>query len=157
MAKARRRVIESLRQSLAEAGDIARLEKKRVEEMAAMLAEKEREIMRLRECDTKDAQENAGLQAQVKKMREALVEIQSIEPCKPGCDVHQECPIIERALSSTPSSALAELEARVLRKAGEWFKAWADMPASYARAGEALDRMADEVLRQSGQKGKDTP
>lgn len=56
--------------------------------------------------------------------------------------------VAEKALKdASPILARVRAEAKTeaLRNAGDWFKAWKDMPASYERAGEALHRMADEA------------
>jgi len=56
--------------------------------------------------------------------------------------------VAQRVLDESPAVSLTKVRTeaieRRLREIAEWFRAWKDMPASYARAADALDRLADE-------------
>lgn len=59
---------------------------------------------------------------------------------------------LKAALTPAPNwlnEKLREANAKKLREVADWFRWWKDMPADYARAAEALDRFADESLRES--------
>ena len=79
--------------------------------------------------------------------------------CLEGYGGHENCDeicskahvAVNVALSSHDpswlSSRIQEAKVKALRDAGDWFKGWEGMPATYERAGEALHRMADEAAR----------